>query len=210
MTTSGLRELKKQRTRLALIDAALDLFLRRGYEQTTIDEIVAAVEVSQRTFFRYFATKEDVVLGVMDAFDQSMVELLRELPDSLPPTRTLVEAMRGVLDVIRDGDAVEHERQRRIREVIETTPTLIAAHLARQNTSLAVLTDEIARRMGVDPEADMRPALLVAIFQGATRVGFEQCASRQEFDPYKVVSRVEESVSLAMGALREDWATSRG
>src|SRR5690242_11748291 len=132
MTTGGLRELKKQRTRLALIDAALELFLRRGYEQTTIDEIVNAVEVSQRTFFRYFASKEDVVLGVMDAFDLTMVELLRELPDSLPPTRTLVEAMRGVLDEVRDADAVEHERQRRIREVIETTPTLTAAHLARQ------------------------------------------------------------------------------
>src|SRR5262245_41447758 len=48
---AGLRERKKQRTRLALIDAALDLFLAKGYEATTIDEIVAAVEVSQRTFF---------------------------------------------------------------------------------------------------------------------------------------------------------------
>ncbi|MCP9978944.1 TetR/AcrR family transcriptional regulator [Actinomadura madurae] len=77
---AGLRERKKQRTRLALIDAALDLFLAKGYEATTIDEIVAAVEVSQRTFFRYFGTKEDVVTSFLSEHDQLMGEALAARP----------------------------------------------------------------------------------------------------------------------------------
>ncbi|GAB3671048.1 hypothetical protein GCM10027589_39830 [Actinocorallia lasiicapitis] len=208
MTTGGLRELKKQRTRLALIDAALELFLRSGYEQTTIDEIVGAVEVSQRTFFRYFGNKEDVVLGVTDVFDQTMVDNLRELPDELTPEQALLRSMELILDDVRETDAIERERLRRIREVIENTPALIAAQLARQNRMLAVLTVEIGRRMGLDPDTDLRPAILVSIYQGAARVGFEQCASHQVYDPGTVVERVEQSVAIALGALREDWARS--
>lgn len=203
-TTGGLRELKKQRTRIALIDAALELFLKQGYERTTIDEIVAAVEVSQRTFFRYFATKEDVVFGVMSEYDRMMVETIRSRPPGETPEQSLIASMHDVLLNVEEGDEVEVERVRRLREVIETTPALVVAQLARHLEIQRTLTEEIARRMGI-PATDLRPATLVAIYMAALRLGFEDCGSRNVFEPRAVVERVEQAVTLALGALRKDW-----
>src|ERR1700730_10621643 len=162
-----LRERKKQRTRLAHIDAALDLFLAKGYEATTIDEIVAAVEVSQRTFFRYFAAKEDVALSFMAEYDGIMVETLAGRPAQEPPFTALYEAMRLVLHTIEEGEAEEVERFRKLRQVIESTPALVAGQMAQYGATERLLVKEIARRQGTDPETDLRPQLLVAIHMAA-------------------------------------------
>ncbi len=62
----GLRERKKQRTRATLIDAAVELCERQGYEHTTVDQIAAIADVSPRTFSRYFATKDAIALALID------------------------------------------------------------------------------------------------------------------------------------------------
>src|SRR5690606_32776007 len=127
---TGRRERKKRQTKMALIDAALDLFLAQGYEATTIDEIVAAVEVSQRTFFRYFATKEEVVTGFLTEHDTTMREALAARPPGERPFTALVESLRVMLRTIAEGDPADGSRLRRVRKVVEATPPLMAGQYA--------------------------------------------------------------------------------
>ena len=201
---AGLRERKKQRTRLALVDAALDLFLAKGYEATTIDEIVAAVEVSQRTFFRYFATKEDVVTGFLGEHDQVLEEALAARPPDERPFTALFESLRVVLRMIAESDPAEGARFRRVRQVIESTPTLMSAQMARYAESTESLAAEIARREGVDLVTDLRPRIVVAFYLAAVKVAFEECARREIWDAGTVAARVEEAVTLARRTMR-DW-----
>lgn len=201
---AGLRERKKRRTRTALIDAALDLFLRQGYEATTIDEIVAAVEVSQRTFFRYFATKEEVVTGFLTEHDTIIMDALAERPPGERPFTALVESLRVMLRTIAEGDPADGSRFRRVRQVIEATPSLMAAQIARHSASSEALAAEIARREDVDPEHDLRPRIVVAFFLSAVKVAFEDCARRDIWDAGTVAARVDEAVAVVARTMR-DW-----
>jgi AcrR family transcriptional regulator len=88
----GLRERKKEQTRLALEAAALRLFAEKGFDGTTVDEIVEACDVSQRTFFRYYGAKEDVLLGDGDARLAGLLTDLRTRPADEPPLRALQAA----------------------------------------------------------------------------------------------------------------------
>jgi len=117
MTASGLRERKKQKTKAAIQRAALRLFKKRGYEETTIEEIAAAAEISPSTFFNYFPTKEDVVL--FDEYDPMLFPMLT----NAPPGETLRQSIHRVLDafaviVEQDRDDIL-ERSRLVLEVPE-------------------------------------------------------------------------------------------
>jgi AcrR family transcriptional regulator len=85
----GLRERKKRRTRRTLAQAALRLFTERGYENTTVADIAAAAEVSTRTFFAYFPTREDVVFADTDERIEAMRGALATLPAGTPPGQAI-------------------------------------------------------------------------------------------------------------------------
>src|ERR1035438_7493082 len=90
----GLRERKKARTRASLREHALRLFREQGYQATTVEQIAAAAEVSPSTFFRYFPTKEDLVL--QDDMDTRMIEALERQPPELAPLPAVRAATREV------------------------------------------------------------------------------------------------------------------
>src|ERR1700704_1597179 len=79
----GLRERKKARTRASIREHALRLFRENGYQRTTVEQIAAAAEVSPSTFFRYFPTKEDIIL--QDDMDTRMIEAMEQQPADLSP-----------------------------------------------------------------------------------------------------------------------------
>lgn len=120
----GLRERKKRRTRDALLRAALDLFTTQGYEETTVDEIADAVEVSQRTFFRYFAGKESVAFAVQDMVESRFILELRQRPAAETPFEAMRRAVLCAWNSI--GEAIEAlipvELHMRTYRMIESTP----------------------------------------------------------------------------------------
>ncbi|WP_161600522.1 TetR/AcrR family transcriptional regulator [Mycolicibacterium hodleri] len=95
--SSSLRDAKKERTRASLIDAAVDLCLRRGYENTTIEDIAAAADVSPRTFARYFTAKDAVFVAVLDDLADEVAAELSVLPPEIGPLQSMRIALGEVL-----------------------------------------------------------------------------------------------------------------
>jgi AcrR family transcriptional regulator len=139
----GLRERKKAKTRASIQEHALRLFHERGYEETTVEQIADAAEVSPSTFFRYFPTKEDVVL--YDAFDPLLIEAFRAQPAELSP----IQAMRGaVREVFGSLTAEQIEPMRERGMLIFSIPELRAAMLDQVAESGQMMVDLLAERMG--------------------------------------------------------------
>jgi AcrR family transcriptional regulator len=141
MRPPGLRERKKQKTRWSIQEHALRLFREQGYDQTTVDQIAAAAEVSPSTFFRYFKTKEDVVLE--DQYDPLIEQHFVAAPQEMGLVRALRHALRTALTGIDDAErttmlhrfdlmmAVPALRMRLVDSLVGTTD-LIAAGAARR------------------------------------------------------------------------------
>jgi AcrR family transcriptional regulator len=168
----NLRERKKRRTRDALLRAALELFATRGYEETTVDDIAAAVDVSQRTFFRYFAGKEETAFYVPRLAETQVVEAVRARPPGEAPLEALRRAVLESWERINETieEIVPVELHMRVYRVIESTPALLAAHLRRAAELEEELARIIAEREGLDVDADPRPRIVVALFGGVIRV----------------------------------------
>jgi AcrR family transcriptional regulator len=150
---TGLRERKKAMTRRALQDAALDLFTRQGFEHTTVDEIAAACDVSPRTFFRYFATKEDVLFGDGDDRRRELIETLEQRPPGEPPMRSMREAILALTS------HYEHDRARLVAktEIMTRNPTLRSRGVERQRDWEAAVTETLLRR---EPAAERGASML--------------------------------------------------
>jgi AcrR family transcriptional regulator len=142
----GLRERKKARTRAAIREQALRLFREQGYQATTVEQIAEAAEVSPSTFFRYFPTKEDVVL--QDDFDPIAIEKFEAQPRDLHPLTALRAAIK---EAFAEVPADELEQWREVTRLTLAVPELRARTLDEFTRSVTMAAELIAKRQGRDP-----------------------------------------------------------
>jgi len=161
MNSPGLRERKKQKTRWAIQEHALRLFAQQGFEATTVEQIAEAAEISPSTFFRYFKTKEDVV--VEDRYDEVMVAAIEATPPEVGPFETLRRAMTGSMELI---DAAEEEQILLRMRLTFSVPSLRARTMGNLWASTDAFAPPIARRLGREPD-DLGVRAFVAAFMAA-------------------------------------------
>jgi AcrR family transcriptional regulator len=154
----GLRARKKAHTREAIIDAAIDLFERKGFDATTVEDIAAAADVSPRTFFRYFDSKLDVVMASKRPDEESIAELVVARPAHEGPIEAVHQVLREKL-----GETLAESSPLMLRQysVLMTLPSLRAVALEHFHEHQEQIAGTLATRLGVDEDA-LQPHVLAA------------------------------------------------
>ena len=193
----GLRERRKKLTAAELEAAALRLFSERGFDSVTVDDIAAEADVSRRTFFRYFASKEDVLLA--DHFVQ--LARLREAMAARPLDETILTALRNAI-LSMTGDFEDRKEMVILRgRIMRGTPSLQARSLVHQRAWEEAMQDMVADRLGVDPAVDLRPGVVAATALAAMRVAFGNWLSAgAEGD---LIAMTTEALDLLDGGLQQ-------
>jgi AcrR family transcriptional regulator len=154
LSKPGLRERKKQQTREKIAKVALQLFAERGYEHTTLADIAEAAEVSPRTIFAYYESKEDIVF----CGEAGMYERLEGALKGRPPGSTTVDALRAFLSSMGGGPDEEAKLR---KQIISNNEDLRLSERARTAPIEQLLADSIAQDLDVGPD-DVRPLLIAA------------------------------------------------
>jgi AcrR family transcriptional regulator len=176
----SLRERKKLATRRALRRAALDLVAERGFAHVTVEDIAEAADVSPRTFFNYFPSKEAAVFGS----DTGRTEALRLRLIQQSPGESALEALRVVLideararsEELRELGSDPASQLQRMK-ASHQDPHLSAARAAHMAMVECVVADALAERLGADPEQDPYPLLLAMAAMGMMRAAMSFWAS---------------------------------
>jgi AcrR family transcriptional regulator len=163
----GLRERKKQRTRETIARAAHELFAERGYDATTLPDIAEAADVSTRTIFAYFASKEDILFSDFPLMKEALARALAERPEGTDALTTVREF------IVSSHEVEKSELDDRLRRCVVSDETL-RSHLRAR---LAQLEELIAAAIAQDldaPENDLRPQVVAASLIAAFDVLFEK------------------------------------
>ena len=194
---AGLRERKKARTRATIRQEALRLFREQGYQATTVEQIAAAAEVSPSTFFRYFPTKEDVVL--QDDMESMLVEAL----EHQPPEMGMVAAIRASMQAVSASLSEEQwDRLRQTAELGMTTPEVRARAMDDFSRTITVMAEAMAKRTGLSPD-DLRVRTASGAIFGAIM------AATAPWDTYKadqinadLFQRVDDALAVLQESLQ--------
>ena len=170
---TGLRARKKARTRDAIADAAISLFLAHGFDQVSVNDIAAAAEVSKPTLFRYFATKEDLVLHRFADHNGEAARVVRDRQPGVSPVTALHRHFRAGLDRYEPVTGLnDHPEVVTFHRLVFTTPSL-AGRLTRY-----MLEDEeaLADALGPGIEARLRAAQVLAVQRVLARTNWQKIA----------------------------------
>ena len=157
--TTGLRERKKAATRLRLHQSALQLVAAHGIERVSVDEIADGADVSPRTFFNYFSSKEEAIIGL----DADSAQRLAAAFLARPAQESSVDALRAALHVQATEMAGESEVWPLRLQVIDANPALAGRLMADFGRSERTLAAAIAERTGTRVDVDVYPTLLAAV-----------------------------------------------
>ena len=168
----GLRELKKQRTRATIADAALQLFISRGFDTVTVAEVARAAEVSEATVFNYFRTKEDLVYDRLEQFWARFIGVVEHRPHG----QGVVDAVEGFL-LNQEPAALAPEQQERlsaINRMIAESPALLAREQASYDQAATALAEVIARTTSIRADAAAAAHMLLGVHKALVAYTREQ------------------------------------
>jgi TetR/AcrR family transcriptional regulator, regulator of mycofactocin system len=182
-------------SRVDVARAALELFRRQGYDQTTVDEIAAAVGVSRRTFFRYYESKRDTVWG---EFDAELIRLADQL-SAAPADEPMMDVLRRAVMATNRFGAGELDDLRIRMGLISTVPTLVADSAVRYTEWCQVVATFASGRLGGSPQ-DLGPQTVARAALGAAMAAFT-CWARYDTDD--LTGAVDEAFRLLAGGFGE-------
>jgi AcrR family transcriptional regulator len=164
----GRRERKKRATRAALSAAALRLSIERGIDNVTVEQIADEVDVSLRTFFNYFSSKEEAIVAGDVATAESLVDAFRGRPAGEP----VLEALRHAVLAVLDEDSYRDRVQR--MQVLRRAPSLLPHQLAAFVAQERALAAAVADRVGCSVDQDLYPAMVAASAMAGLRVAVQR------------------------------------
>jgi AcrR family transcriptional regulator len=168
-SVTGLRERKRQQTRERLTRAAMALFLERGFEATTLDDIAAAADISRRSFFHYFASKEDVVFAWHEETTAALIAAVEARPAKESMLTAAENAISAMVRQLEPGEAIAMARLKRDNPALQARDQVKYEKLER---ALAVALEKRAGK----PEK-LQARLVAMIATGAMRIGGELWAA---------------------------------
>lgn len=164
----GLRNRKKLETRQLLSEVALRLFAERGFDEVKVAEVAAAANVSEKTVFNYFATKEDLVLEGRERID---AELIRAVRERAPEESVLAAVRRHTLAVAERMSALPASRRAAFRTILQSSPT-VYARLRQMSRQYEEQLEHILRQDMASQDSDPIPRVVASVIGVLTRLAF--------------------------------------
>jgi len=196
MTSSlpaGLRERKKAKTRATIREQAMRLFAEQGYAETTVDQIAEAAEVSQSTFFRYFPTKEDVV--ITDDYDGLILDAMRAQPAGMHPAQVLRRSIRQIFDGISPA---EWEAEQRRQQLFHVVPELQARVMQQYAIMIGLVAEVIAERAGLRPDDFSARVMAGALIGAALASSPDAMTGRSRLSDFDRLDRAMELLEAGL------------